>query len=196
MWTPTPVSEQAVGEAFEGYVSFKSKDAGNGRLQGGGGVSLLRCLNASTYTADGQSVNRTHQSKILADIGAMLEGSLAAIEALCNAWGLARVTPLDVPAGVSVNDAIPGFWRYCLTSRGSDLAGVLPGRSETHVTGLTQAFHAERRNPRVLVQADLAQGWTRYIQGQPSDVRRDAESAAGTWLASLRAGKVGCDLRK
>jgi hypothetical protein len=194
VWTPTPVEEQAVGEAFEGYVSFRSSDAGNGSLNGGGGVSLLRCLNASTYTAGGSEVRRTHRSRILVDVGRMLRDSLKAIHALCEAWGVARETELAVPSGVPINEAIPGFWRYCLTARGGELAGVLPGRSETHVTGLTRAFHAERRDPSKLVKADMAQGWTRYIQDQPSGVRRDAESAIGQWIANVSA--VSCDLRK
>jgi hypothetical protein len=46
VWTPTPVAEQAVGEAFEGYVSFSSKDNGTAKFRGGGGILLLRCLNA------------------------------------------------------------------------------------------------------------------------------------------------------
>jgi hypothetical protein len=194
VWTPTPVEEQAVGEAFEGYVSFRSSDAGTGSLNGGGGVSLIRCLNASTYSAGGAEVRRTHRSRVLVDVGRMLRDSLKAIHALCKAWGVARETELDVPSGVKINDAIPGFWRYCLTARGGELAGVLPGRSETHVTGLTRAFHAERREPNKLVKADMAQGWTRYIQDQPSGVRRDAESAIGQWIANVSA--VSCDLRK
>jgi hypothetical protein len=52
VWTPTPTHEQAVGEAFEGYVSINSRDNGTSRFRGGGGVTLLRCLNASTYAAN------------------------------------------------------------------------------------------------------------------------------------------------
>jgi hypothetical protein len=39
VWTPTPVDEQAVGEPFAGYVSFRSKDNGTGRFSGGGGLN-------------------------------------------------------------------------------------------------------------------------------------------------------------
>jgi hypothetical protein len=193
IWTPTPVAQQAVGEPFEGYVSFQSRDAGNGRLRGGGGATLLRCLNASTYTADSSDVARAHRKHVLADIPAMMRASLRAIDALCKAWGTAREETLTVPTGVKISDAIPGFWRYCLTQRGSELAGVLPGRTEEHVKALTRAWEGERRDPSRLVKADLAQGWTRYIQGQPGAVRRDAEAAIGDWLISGQP--VGCDVR-
>jgi hypothetical protein len=56
VWTPTPVAQQAVGEAFEGYVSLQSRDNGTSRFRGGGGAVFLRCLNASTYVADDSSV--------------------------------------------------------------------------------------------------------------------------------------------
>ena len=193
IWTPTPTAEQCVGEPFEGYVSFHSRDAGNGKLRGGGGATLLRCLNASTYTAEASSVARAHRSRVLADIPTMVRQSLRAIDTLCSAWGVARKDELTVPTGVKLNDAIPGFWRYCLTARGSELAGVLPGRTEKHVEGLTAAFHGERRDASKLVRSDLAQGWTRYIQSQPGDIRRDGEGAIGAWLVSPQ--KVGCELR-
>lgn len=193
IWTPTPVAAQCVGEPFEGYASFQSRDAGNGCLRGGGGATLLRCLNASTYTADTSDVARRHRKHVLWNIPAMVRASLKAIDALCKAWGTAREQDLEVPSGVKISDAIPGFWRYCLTARGSELAGVLPGRTETHVQGLTRAWEGERRDRSRLVRSDLAQGWTRYVQSQPGDVRRDAESAIGAWLVADRA--VGCDVR-
>lgn len=184
VWTPTPVDEQAVGEAFQGYVSFHGKDAGNGRLRGGGGVLMLACLNAGTYAAESSDVARTHRKHVLLDVARMLRTSLRAVTALCEAWGSARDEVLPIPSGVSINEAVPGFWRYCLTARGSDLAGVLPGRTETHVQALTQAWAGERRDRSRVVKSDLAQGWTRYVQEQPGDVRRDAESAIGSWLVS------------
>lgn len=193
VWTPTPTNEQCVGEPFEGFVSFKSKDNGAGRLSGGGGVTMLACLNAGTYSADSASVSRTHRKSILVDVGAMLRGSLKAIEVLCEAWGTARDATIEVPTGVRISDAIPGFWRYCLTARGGELAGVLPGRTETHVEGLTRAYAHERRDTDRIVKSDLAQGWTKYIQSAPSDVRRDAESAIGSWLVSDRP--VRCEVR-
>ena len=80
------------------------------------------------------------------------------------------------------------FWRHLLRDRSSELVGVLPGRSEVHVKGLTRDFFGERREPARLVASDFAQGWTRYIQGQPAPVRRDAESAIGSWL--VRHGNI------
>jgi len=193
VWTPTPVNEQAVGEAFEGYATFSSRDNGTARFRGGGGVTLIRCLNASTYTAAGVEVARVHRGGVRSDIDTMLRGALSAIDALCKAWGVNRSSVIETPAGVSLNDAIPGFWRYCLLDRKSELAGVLPGRSEEHVKGLSAAFFDERRDQSRLVRSDLAQGWTRYIQGQAAPVRREAESAIGDWL--VRGKAIGCDLR-
>lgn len=198
IWTPTPVAEQAVGEAFQGYVSFSSKDNGAGKFNGGGGVTLLRCLNASTYVADGSKVSRVHRGRVLYDVEAMLRGGLAAIDALCNAWGVNRKAEIAIPIRddqpVSLEEAIPGFWAYCLRARGSELAGVLPGKTREHVRGLTAAFFEERRDESRLVRSDLAQGWTRYVQGQPSDVRRDAETAIGAWLVKPKPLK--CELKE
>jgi len=193
VWTPTPVNEQAVGEAFEGYATFSSRDNGTSRFRGGGGVTLIRCLNASTYTASGVEVARVHRGGVRSDIDAMLRGALSAIDALCKAWGTNRDVVVETPSGVTISEAIPGFWRYCLLDRKSELAGVLPGRSEEHVKGLSAAFHDERRDKSRLVRSDLAQGWTRYIQGQAAPVRREAESAIGDWL--VRNRPLGCDLR-
>lgn len=189
VWTPTPVEEQAVGEPFEGYVSFAARDNGTARLRGGGGVTMLACLNAGTYTAAGSDVSRVHRGKILVDVGAMLDGGLKAIHALCAAWGTAREEVVPVPealTGVPISQLIPGFWWGEFGNRKSELAGVLPGRTSEHVRGLTEAYAAERRDPERLVRADMAQAWTRYIQGQPAPVRRDAEAAVGSWLVSGR----------
>jgi hypothetical protein len=191
VWTPTPVEQHAVGEAFSGYVSFRSRDNGGSSFRGGGGVLLLRCLNASTYTADSNDVQRVHRGRIMYDIGTMLRGSTAAIRALCAAWGANRETEVPLPP-VPLSVAIPGFWSFLLRDRSSELAGTLPGRSAEHVKGLTEAFFQERREPARLVRSDFAQGWTRYIQDQPTPARREAESAIGAWL--VNGGKVGCDL--
>lgn len=184
VWTPTPVAEQAVGEAFRGYAAFSSKDNGTGRLSGGGGIELLRCLNASTYVADGTAANRTHRGRILDDVSAMVDAAIAAIDVLCGAWGTRRTASVDLPTGVPIEVAIPGFWRSLLTDRTSDLAGVLPGRTAQHVDGLTSAFWGERRETGFLSRADFAQGWTRYIQDQPNAVRREAEQAVGAWMVN------------
>ena len=191
VWTPTPVAEQAVGEAFKGYASFQGRDNGTRRFSGGGGIELLRCLNASTYFADGASTSRTHRGRILHDVRAMVRGSLKAIDALCAAWGVNRARTIDLPRTddgtdkpIPIEQAIPGFWSYMLRDRRSELVGVLPGRSAAHVEDLTRAYFDERRDPSRLVRSDFAQGWTRYIQDQPTDVRRVAEQAIGDWLVS------------
>ncbi len=194
VFTPTPVAQQAVGEPFEGFVSFRSRDNGTSRLRGGGGISLLRCLNASVYCVNGVDVARVHRKGIQRDVGVMVRKSASAIDTLCAAWGTARAETIEIPTGTPINEAIPGFWRYCLKASTSELAGILPGRSEAHVAGLTSALHGERRDPRApLSRADMAQGWTRYIQDQPTAVRRDAEAAIGQWMVSEQA--FGCDAR-
>lgn len=188
VFTPTPVDEQAVGEPFEGYVSFSSRDNGTRRLTGGGGILLLACLNASTYEAESQSVSRVHRGAILTDLAAMTHDASRAIHALCQAWGIARTDVLAQPvvngALVPIEQAIPGFYRAMLTARRGELVGVLPGRTESHVEGLALAFNSERRDRIQLVRADIAQGWTRYIQDQPAPVRRDAEGAIARWMVN------------
>lgn len=168
VWTPTPVEQQAVGEPFKGYVSFQSRDNGTSRFRGGGGIELLRCLNASTYLADGSTVNRVHRGGVMADIQTMLTSSMHAIETLCKAWGVARTAPVEVPRDatggpVPLSEAIPGFWRYMLRDRSSELVGVLPGRADTHIKGLSAAYMSERRDPATVVRSDLANGWTRNL---------------------------------
>jgi hypothetical protein len=193
VWTPTPVEEQAVGEAFEGYASYNSRDNGTGRFRGGGGVTLLRCLNASTYCANGIEISRVHRRGVRRDIDSMVAKTVSAIKVLCAAWGVNRKAEVELPNGTPISVAIPGFWRFALKSPKSDLAGVLTGRSETHVEGLTRALWAEKRDPKTLVRADFAQGWTRYIQDQPAPVRREGEAAIGDWLTS--SSPLACDLK-
>ena len=186
VFTPTPVDEQAVGEPFEGYVSFSSRDNGTRRLTGGGGILLLACLNASTYEAESQSVSRVHRGAILTDLAAMTRDASNAIHALCQAWGIARADVLAQPTVdgglVPIEEAIPGFYRAMLTARRGELVGVLPGRTESHVKALAMVFRDERRDRSQLVRADFAQGFTRYIQDQAAPVRRDAESAIARWM--------------
>jgi len=62
--------------------------------------------------------------------------------------------------------------------------GVLRGSTKSHVAGLVDAFHSERRDSDRLVKADFAQAWTKYIQGQPAPIRRDAEAAVASWMVS------------
>lgn len=181
IWTPTPVAEQAIGEAFEGWVSYRSRDNGTGRLHGGGGITLLRCYNASVYEAEGARVARVHRGRILDDVASMTKGAMHAIDALCRAWGTSRQVEIEIPTGVKIEDAIPGFWRSLLSDP-RQLAGVLPGRKADHVDSLTRAYFDERRDADRVVRADFGQAWTRVIQDSPADVRRDAEAAIGGWL--------------
>ena len=185
VWTPTPVAEQAIGEAFEGWVSYRSRDNGTGRLHGGGGITLIRCYNASVYEAEGTSVARVHRGRILDDVGAMTSGAMHAIDALCRAWGTSRTVEVEAPSGVTIEQAIPGFWR-ALLSDPRQLAGVLPGRKADNVERLSDAFFSERRDADRIVRADFGQAWTRAIQSSPADVRRDAEAAIGGWLVGGR----------
>jgi hypothetical protein len=188
VFTPTPVERQAVGEAFEGYASAFSKDNGTGRYNMGGGVNFLRCLNASTYVAALQGMSRRHVGRIVADIGDMSDAATAAIKALCNAWAIARADVLDLPTVdgklIPIEEAIPGFYRHMLTARRGELVGVLPGRTETHVKALSLAFNEQRRDTARIVRSDLAQGFTRYIQDIPTEPRREAERAIGSWLVN------------
>jgi hypothetical protein len=188
IWTPTAVSEQAVGEAFKGYISFTSRDNGTRRLRGGGGIELLRCLNASTYNAADTDVSRAHRGRILYDIESAVAAASKAIDVLCEAWGTCRRDEVDIPESedgpIPIEQAIPGFWRFLLRDRSSELVGVLPGRSADHADGLTKAFFAERRESETLVKSDFAHGWTKYIQKQSAGVRRDGEAAIATWLVN------------
>jgi len=197
VWTPTPVSEQAVGEPFAGYVSFQSRDNGTGKFRGGGGIEVLRCLNASVYVASGASVERVHRGRVLYNVGAMLRKATGAIDTLCALWGKNRdaivAMPSDDMGPVPLSVALPGFWRFLLADRRSELAGVLPGRTKTHVEGLTRVFGSERRDADRLVRADFGHAFTRYIQGQADPVRRDAEMAVSQWLSS--GAPIGCDLQ-
>jgi hypothetical protein len=187
VFTPTPVSEQAVGEPFEGYVSFKSRDNGTGRLNGGGGISLLRCLNASTYTAEGASTQRIHRGRILVDIGALVRVGLKSIDALCQAWRTAREVELEerpTIEGIQLSReiALGAYFRGALQGRQSELAGVIPGRTENHVEALTRIYPSERRDTRKLVKADLGQAFTQYAHSFSGPIAREIEGKAAAWI--------------
>jgi hypothetical protein len=193
IWTPTPVAEQAIGEAFEGWVSYSSKDNGTGRFRGGGGVTLIRCYNASTYEATSSDVARVHRGRVREDIASMTAGALKSIDALCEAWGRTRAEEVPLPAEkITIEQAIPGFWRALLTDTRA-LAGVLPGRKADHADALSIAYFAERRDHDRIVRSDFAQGWTRYIQNQPTEIRREGERVIGKWLVNDRR-PLRCDL--
>ena len=188
VFTPTPTDEQAVGEPFEGYVSFRSNDAGGGSLRGGGGILILRCLNASTYEAATERASRQHRGRILLQLGQLTQQAGKAIHALCQAWGVARETEVPVPAHyegalIPTELVIPGLFRGLLTDRQSPLIAVhMPGRREEHVMALAKTFTTERRNGQMVVRADMANAMTRYGQGMPSTVRRDVEQLSAAWV--------------
>ena len=186
VWTPTPVAEQAVGEAFRGYASFLSRDNGTGSVNGGGGIELLRCLNASTYCAETVGTRRVHRGRVMLDIPTIVRNARRAIDAVVLAWGQARQDVVTAPVVdgvlIPVEAAIPGFYRHMLTVRHGELVGVLPGRTEEHSKHLAATFATERRNADDVTRADLANGFTRYIHAQPAAVQRDAERAIGAWL--------------
>ncbi len=184
VWTPTPTEEQAVGEAFEGFVSLRSRDNGTSKFRADGGVNILICLNAASYNAGGASVSRVHRGRVMRDVDAMISTATTSISALVAAWGAARAEeiPMSAEEKASGDKFLSAMWLDMLKAK--PLEGVLVGRKSDHVSGLLSAYHAERRDADRLVRADMAQGWTRYIQGQPADVRRDAEAAIGSWLVA------------
>lgn len=182
IWTPTPVAEHSVGEVINGFISMSARDNGTGRFKGGGGIICLRCLNASVYSA-GETLSRVHRgNKVMFDVANMIQKSKKAIDALCVAWGKAREDEIAVPTGLTLEQAIPGLFRSLLKE--GDLVGVLPGKKETHVAGLTYAYRDQRRDSEKLVRSDIAQGWTSYIKGQTEEVRAEAEEAIGGWIVS------------
>jgi len=188
-FTPTPVQEMAVGEPFKAYSSISGGDGGITALWGGGGFILIRCWNATTYLAEHDGSRRVHRGNVRGSMVQLVKGSLHAIETAIKAWGTARETiiPSEVQDGgklVSIESVIPGYYRHMLTARRGELVGVLPGRTETHVPLLAKAYDGERRNRQEITRADLANGYTRYIQEQPIEVRRHAEAAIGSWLVT------------
>ena len=197
VFTPTPVELQAVGEPFSGYASFRARDNGTSRFNGAGGIEVLRCLNASVYVADMAGVSRVHRGEIMYDIEKMMAGAMAAITILCKAWGVNREIELPIPVvddkPIPLSEAIPGYLRFMLTDRRSELLQVLPGRTEKHVEALTQRFYSERRVPDRLVRSDFGQALTRHIQTLPLPVQREAEEAVGQWLINPKP--LRCELR-
>jgi hypothetical protein len=188
VWTPVPADEQAVGEPFTAYVSITSRDNGTHGVEGGGGITLVACLNASEYRALVEGLRRIHRGNVLADLQQLIFKSSAAISTLAQAWGTARAQVIEAPTVggklIPIEEAVPGFFRSMLTARRGELVGLLPGRTETRVAGLAQVFPQERRNPNQVTRADLAQAYTRYIQDETIPVRRTAEAGIGRWLAT------------
>jgi hypothetical protein len=190
-WTPTDTLSQVIGEPVSGMVSFSGKDNGTGRLNGDGGILIIQCLNASLYSAGEVEVSRVHRGAVLFDAAKMLRAALASINTLSEAWGNNRKIVVEPPSTLTLEQAMPGFWRSLLNK--GELVSVLPGRKENHVVGLTRAYFDQRRDDEQLIRSDFAQGWTKYIQNQPTEVRREAEQAIGAWLA--KPSKMDCDLK-
>lgn len=191
--TPTPAEEQAVGEVFEMFVELKSSDNGTARFMGAGGMNILRCLNASTYSAKASDISRVHRGDIVLDIKAMIEASVKSAHILVKAWADNREERIEIPTGLTLSEAIPGYFRFLLNDKKSELQGVLTGRTEQHVALLTKTFHSERRNEKELVRADFAQGFTRYIKDQPLAIRQEGESAIGKWVVTQNP--MRCELK-
>jgi len=187
-FTPTPTQLQAVGEPFRAYGSVRSGDAGFDGYEGGGGLELLRCLNATTFLALLEQATRRHVGNVTRDLPALIRAALRGVDAAIEAWGLARTQAIELPTVkeqlIPIEQAIPGFYRAMLTARRGELVGILPGRTETHVAGLAMAYQGQRRDPSQVTRADLANGWTNYQQTFPAPVQRAAESAIGSWLRS------------
>jgi len=188
IWTPTPVAKQAVGEPFEGYAAYRSRDNGTGGLGGGGGIVCIRCWNATVYVVEDGFAYRIHRANVMDDLSKLTAQALKAIDTLADAWGTARADAVDCRIFdaekhlIPIEEAIPGFYRHMLTARRGELVGVLPGRTDKHAAGLKAMYFDQRRNETTVVRADLAQGWTRYIQDQPTPVRREAEAAIANWM--------------
>ena len=191
-WTPTDTYSQVIGEPVSGMVNFSGKDNGMGRLNGDGGILIIQCLNASLYSAGEVEVSRVHRGRVLFDAQKMLRAALNSINTLSEAWGNNRKIVIEPPSTITLEQAMPGFWR-ALMNKG-ELVSVLPGRKENHVVGLTRAYFDERRDKEKLIRSDMAQGFTKYIQSQPGEVRREAEQAIGNWL--VKPSRMECDLKQ
>jgi hypothetical protein len=199
IFTPTPVEEQAVGEPFRGYSSFQARDNGTSRCRGGGGVELLACLNASVYIIEDSRSSRVHRGNIMLDIAAMVKGAQTAFGALCKAWGQNRAEEIQLPEvegkKLTIQDAIPGFYRYMLTNARSEVRALMKGSTEKNVEMLSSAYFEQRRDSDRLIRSDLAQGMTWAIQDLDSATRRDAEAKIGNWLVKNTA-RLQCELRE
>lgn len=180
---PSPVQLQAVGEPFSFHVDISGRDNGTGRWIAGGGTEIWSCSNGAVRIVDGTSTRRIHRGNVLREVDAAIRCSLDAAAELIKAWGVNRTIEAEIPSKVTIEDAIPGFYRAMLRDD-RDLVKVgFRGQREEIVKGLSAAYFGERRDPERVTRSDLAQGWTKYIQRTPLDVRSEAEAAIGAWLA-------------
>ncbi len=194
-WTPTPTELARVGEPFNAFCTMRSADNGTCSFTTGGGCVIVRCVNCTVYIADMNTSRRRHIGKIMSDIEAMVANGTNAIAVMADAWGVNRETAVEMPSGVPVSVALPGFWSWLMRDRSSELQNVLPGRVKDHAVGLTAAFFDQRkelgRGQEPVSRADFAQAWTSYVQDQPVPVQREAESAIGRWM--VKNGKLDHD---
>jgi hypothetical protein len=194
VWTPTPVSELAIGEAHRGGVDLRGRDDGGGSITGGGFVECIRCFNATVYQASTASGRRVHRgSRTVSDVARIVLDAGAGIDALVAAWGRPETREAIDTGAVPLSKAIPGFYAWLLRDRKSSLQGVLPGRSDRNVESLTRRYLEERRDDRHVTRGDLAQGFTRHAQDLAYDVRADVERGVGKWL--VERGTLGTDAR-
>lgn len=185
IFTPTPVEEQSVGEPFQQFISSSSRDNGTSRFRMGGGINVIRCLNATIYVAKENSGSRVHKGKVLYDTVAMITRATKSMHELVNAWGVAREEEVQLPEKVTIEQAIPGFWKSLLSTKNDyAFAKILTGRKSEHIKGLSAAYFDQRRDAERIVKSDFTQSWTAYIQKQPAKVRREAEIAAGAFTVS------------
>ena len=133
-----------------------------------------------------------HRGRAIFDVQKMMKTALHSINSLSEAWGNNRKLVVEPPSTLTIEQFMPGFYRSMLNQK--ELVGILPGRKENHVVGLTRAYHNERRDKEQVVRSDLANGFTKYIQSQPSDIQREAERGIGQWL--VNKPKLTCSLKE
>lgn len=193
MFDPSPIVVAKVGEPFEAFTSVRGRDGGNGSVIVSGGTRMLSCLNGMTKTVACDGGSRVHRgSRVDVDVRSLLRESASAIETMCGAIGIAREQVVDV-TGMTLEQAIPGLFRYMLSAPRGELVGVLPGRTDEHVRALAAVYPSERRDHDRVVRADLAQAYSKYSQSLGSDVQREAEGAIGEWL--VKAPRLLCDVK-
>ena len=141
--------------------------------------------------ANEKKSTRVHRGMRDTDIAGMIQLAMGSIDALCQAWGMARHATVEIPdplVGKPIGQVLPGFWRALLTDT-RELAGVLPGQTEKHVERLAVVQETERRNKGTIVRADFGQAFTRYIQDFPMPVQRTAEAEIGAWM--VKGSSIG-----
>lgn len=189
LYTPKPSETVAIGEPFEGFASWASRDAGNGRLRRNGGIVVVSCLNAACMPIDLNVQGFVHRRGIRDRVSAAIPEAMRAMHRVAQVWGLARTDRIPhptTPAGdlIPLEHVIPGFFRAMLTARRGEYAHIMAGRTEEHVRALSVTYEHERRNHVEHTRGDLAQAWTRYAQDHDLATQGRLEQATGQWLLS------------